>query len=774
MMKRINLFLMFFMIVGVLTLLGSASATTTNDTNKINQNIVSTTNSVPTITHVILPVSKVSAEKNSTIKTNSSSQDNEKYLSGTRKFSSINEGQGIWYVDPSLDNKYIQMIINGVDEGDTIFFESGVYTHISLTISKFCNLEGNNAILNGDGTSSILKILNGGSGTVTGFIINGTGLNNGITLNNTANVIIKNNTFSNDLNGICVINSTNITISNNTITKNIKGVVLAKNSTKNTIRSNIIVNCDNGVVIESSSNNSILENNLIRNSVSAITLLNSQSNVFVANTFNMNSNYGILFENSSDNIVKNGNYFNMTYEPFFITNTSSNNLISNNTILGCLDTPKFDSNIITILNGSNKNNIINNIIEFSNLRFIYIRNSDYTNIVGNTIGNPLNSTLTTTQIVGVDGIMINNTSHTTIKNNAIIGINGSNYTITNAGINLIFGNKNTVIIDNNINGALYGIKIELGNHNLTIKNNTIINAHKSAIYSATSLTMPNITGKSNKTANLTATLKDYEGNSISGEKINFSVNGKYVGSTVTAYTILSYILNLTKGTYNLTANYDGIQDYGSSTTTSYLIVKSPLNISNVDPGNNTVINSTNKPVTITFNDNIKEGNNKIFFYTNTGVPVNFTKTIKGNKLFLKPISNLKNGFKYFIKLNTGSITDTKGNPIELFKTTFKIDTTPLKIVSVIPENGGIISKTNKSIIFRFNKNITNGNNWIEFTSNKGTHVKFKETITNNTVTLTPITELNDSKYTITLHTGSIKDTAGNTITLFGTTLKIKP
>lgn len=749
-MKHVKIFLMFFMVVGVLTLLGSASAATINGTNKISHNIVSTTNTDSTLANSVIKVS-----------------DDGKVISK-------DVSNKLWIVNSTFSNNELQTVIDGTTNGDTIRFTSGIYTDISLSITKLLNLEGDNATLNGVGTSNIFNITQSGSGTtITGFTINGTANNIGISLNSSKNVIINNNTITNTLKGIQLINSTNNTISNNTVNKNVKGVIISNLSINNYIIGNIInSNTNTGLTIINSSKNIIANNTVNRNTVSAITLTNSSSNNLTNNTIKNNPNYGIFLENSSNNTISDGNSFHMTYEPFYIINGSSNNLIQNNTIWGCPYMPKWDSKLITVLNGSNKNSIINNIIEFSISRLIYVENSSYTNIIGNSIGNPLNSTITTTQIVGTDGIIINNTSYTTIYGNNIIGANDTNYTLTGAGI-FVIGNKNAVISANTINGAVYGIKIGLNNTNTTIKDNIITNSNSSAIYSATKITLPTITGKANSTVNITATLLDGNGNSISDETVYYTINGKNVGSTVTNSTILSYILNLKTGTYNITATYAGSQNYDGSNTTGLLTVKTPLVITNVTPKNKNTTNNTHETVIISFNSNIQKGNNGIQFKTDNGSVIKFNETIKNNQLILTPTTQLINS-SYIITLNNGSVTDINGNPIEFYNTTFKIDTAPLKITSITPKKGQTIRQTNQSIIIKFNKNIAKGNNWIEFTSNKGTHVKFKETITKNTLILTPTVNLKDAKYTLTLHTGSLTDLAGNKVKLFKTTIKTKP
>jgi parallel beta-helix repeat protein len=747
-MKTVKIFLMFFIVVGALSLIGSASAATNNGTNNLSQNIVSTS-SDSAVTHSVVKVSNVEEDIG------------------------IDEvSNKLWIVNSTYTNNEIQNVIEGTNSGDTIRFSSGVYDGISLSVTKFLNLEGVNATLNGVGTSPIFNVSQSGSGTtITGFTINGTTNNVGIILNSAKNITINNNTITNTLKGIQLTNSTNNTISNNTVNKNVNGVTISNNSTKNNIIGNIInSNTNTGLKIDTSSNNIIANNTVNRNTLSAITLFNSSYNNLTNNTIKNNGNYGIFLENSSNNTIGDGNSFHMTYEPFYIINGSSNNLIQNNTIWGCPYMPKWDSKLITILNGSNKNNIINNIIEFSISRLIYIENSSYTNIIGNSIGNPLNSTITTTQIVGTDGIVLNNTSFTTISGNSIIATNGTNYTLTGAGI-FIIGNKNAVINANNIDGAIYGIRIGLNNTNTTIRNNNITNSNNSAIYSATKITLPNITGKANSTVNITATLLDGNGNPINDETVYYKINGKNVGSSVTNSTILSYILNLKTGTYNITATYAGSQDYESSNLTGLLTVKTPLIITNVTPKKNTVTNNVPKTVIITFNSKIQNGTTGIQFTTDNGSVVKFKETINGNQLILAPTAHLING-SYILTLNNGSITDINGNPVELYSTTFKLDTTPLKITSIKPKNNQTIKQT-KSIVIKFNKNISKGTNWIEFTTNKGLKVKFKETIKNNVLTLTPTTTLKSSKYLIIIHTGSIKDAAGNIIPLSKTSFLVK-
>jgi len=92
--------------------------------------------------------------------------------------------------------------------------------------------------------------------------------------------------------------------------------------------------------------------------------------------------------------------------------------------------------------------------------------------------------------------------------------------------------------------------------------------------SVSNITTGNVTVMNGKSVNLTATLTDANGNPLSGQSLNFSVNGVVVGNAMTNSNGVA-TLNYTptsKGNYTVTVSYNGNADYLSSTGNGNLTV----------------------------------------------------------------------------------------------------------------------------------------------------------------------------------------------------------
>ena len=207
-------------------------------------------------------------------------------------------------VDPSMGNTGIQNAITGATAGDTIFFDPGTYTGISLTISKSLNMEGNGATLVGSGN----KIM-----TITGT----TGLN--IT---DFNININSNATS----GIYGSNVISCRIENNNITNGGDAINIFQLYKDLTINNNHITN-------------------MVNSHGDAISLVNHDANLETATTTRVTNN---VIDNAIYGIFLGGN-FNGTVSGNSITNTqygmnitgkhtadlgSLNAVISNNNVTG--------------------------------------------------------------------------------------------------------------------------------------------------------------------------------------------------------------------------------------------------------------------------------------------------------------------------------------------------------------------------------------------------------------------------------------------------------
>ena len=83
------------------------------------------------------------------------------------------------------------------------------------------------------------------------------------------------------------------------------------------------------------------------------------------------------------------------------------------------------------------------------------------------------------------------------------------------------------------------------------------------------------------------------------------------------------------------------------------------------------------------------------------------------------------------------------------------------VTSVDPVNNSVNVSPNKVIKVTFNEDVKAGTNWIELKNSSGTTIPITKTISGNTLTINHSNPLKiGTKYTISLHTGSITDLSG--------------
>lgn len=127
--------------------------------------------------------------------------------------------------------------------------------------------------------------------------------------------------------------------------------------------------------------------------------------------------------------------------------------------------------------------------------------------------------------------------------------------------------------------------------------------------------------------------------------------------------------------------------------------------------------------------------------------------------------------KYGITLHTG-VKDLANNSLAIWSSSFTLDITRPNVTSIYPVNGAVINNVSKVVMIMFSEPIKMGSGKIEFKTNLGTSVSFNTSIVGNRLTLIPTSTLNNSKYSIILHTGSVKDLAGNSLPLWGSNFTI--
>lgn len=299
--------------------------------------------------------------------------------------------------------------------------------------------------------------------------------------------------------------------------------------------------------------------------------------------------------------------------------------------------------------------------------------------------------------------------------------------------------------------------------------NSIINILKSS----TTITVGAVHNFAGQNVTLTAHVNDFHGNPVNEGQVNFTV-GTATPVSVNVVNGLASIKWLipsswTVGNYSIVANYLGNTNYVSSVNNSTLTVAPPLIVNSIDPAKGAVDVLNNQSVNVTFTEPVKLGNGDIVLETSNGTVVNVSNSISGDVLTITPTNLLTNDTKYNVIIHTGSVTDLEGDPVALWSSSFSVGPAPT-ITSIDPANEATNVSTSKIITVSFSEPIEVGNSDIQFTNSSGSAIPFTKTISGNVLIIIPTNPLAEStKYTLTLHTGSVTDLTGNPLKLTSTT-----
>jgi len=155
-----------------------------------------------------------------------------------------------------------------------------------------------------------------------GFVLQGAGEGNGISLLARSNVTIKNIGIKAFDNGIWLCRSSNNSISGNNITDNGDAIRLHDHSNDNSISRNNIENNLAGIwLYGSSSYNSVSGNNIRASEEYSITLIYCLNNTVFGNNIT-NNNYGIFLYDSSNNSICHNSLVNNTNQAYVYASKS--------------------------------------------------------------------------------------------------------------------------------------------------------------------------------------------------------------------------------------------------------------------------------------------------------------------------------------------------------------------------------------------------------------------------------------------------------------------
>jgi len=208
------------------------------------------------------------------------------------------------------DHPTIQEAVNAAHSGDIILMSAGTYyEHVIVTKTLSLTSDGANTIIDGDGTGSVVSVMEDNV-YISGFTIQN-GERCGILLQSDSNTILGNIITTNIFDGIIANQSSNNRIVQNKISSNGDGPsglrwgvgigLISSNS--NIISNNAISNNVVGGISLGSSYYNIVNYNTITNQSAGVTLGHSSGNIVSDNVMILNGN-GIAMHYSTKNTIK--------------------------------------------------------------------------------------------------------------------------------------------------------------------------------------------------------------------------------------------------------------------------------------------------------------------------------------------------------------------------------------------------------------------------------------------------------------------------------------
>ena len=219
------------------------------------------------------------------------------------------------------------------------------------------------------------------------------------------------------------------------------------------------------------------------------------------------------------------------------------------------------------------------------------------------------------------------------------------------------------------------------------------------------------------------------------------------------------------GTANVSLNWWGSNEdprgfvYGSVNVTPWLVLT-------VTSNPNTIPNSYNSTITADF---LHDSNGVLHDPYNGHIPDEILVTFNSTLGTMGTPTRMVNGVSH-ATLHAGTVSGQATVSAKLDNQTVKRlvtikDTIPPTVKTIDPANNAVNVPANKVIKLTFSEPIKAGNMWIEIKNSSGKLITITKTISTNVLTINHSTPLTTGKYTLTLHTGSITDLAGNPLAL---------
>ena len=328
-LKNKHFLFSIFLIILVISLIGSVSASNSLDTDNSNYNTISDSNNV--------------LQSDTVLKSDNSLDSDENCLSEKNVLSSSSPYQ----ISSDSSNDEIQSIFDNAKSGDTIQFNDKEYNNISIVVNKKLNIVSTkNSIIHTSDKKSSKASQMGLSNTfgfyftklASGSVIKGlTLIGNSdyeIMVEGTNKISILNNNISGGKKaGIYLKDSKSDTINNNTIIRAYDGIVFRNVNASKVISNKIQRNRNTGLVIENSFSNNITNNTVYKNDLDGVLLNDSGYNKILRNKIITNGISGLRMEGVTNNNIIMYNNISRNVVNVYANSYTSNDKMSQNTLM---------------------------------------------------------------------------------------------------------------------------------------------------------------------------------------------------------------------------------------------------------------------------------------------------------------------------------------------------------------------------------------------------------------------------------------------------------
>ncbi|ADZ10529.1 parallel beta-helix repeat [Methanobacterium lacus] len=252
-------------------------------------------------------------------------------------------------------------------------------------------------------------------------------------------------------------------------------------------------------------------------------------------------------------------------------------------------------------------------------------------------------------------------------------------------------------------------------------------------------------------------LKDSNGNVI---PITQSLGSRVL--TITPNDYLNhgtYTLTLHTGCYNDLAN-----NYLNLWSSNFAVESTAPTVTDIDPDNGATNIPATKIINVTFSELMQQGNRLVDLKDSNGNVIPITQSLGSRVLTITPNDNLNHG-TYTLTLHSGCYNDLANNYLNVWSSTFTVESTAPTVTDIDPDNGATNIPINKQIKVTFSETVQSGTGSVQLKDSNNNIVSITKSLANKVLTIIP-SNLSPGPYILYLYNGCYKDLANNNLATF--------